>query len=98
MALSATMAADSEELCGPEASRPRRRMQSSPSQSGAMLLTFDDLTEFVEEERAEAAGGANNPRLSARAGGAAPSVPPRARRYAVRELAGYEAPDAPDPA
>ena len=75
MAPSATMAADSEELCGPEASRPRRRMQSSPSQSGAMLLTFDDLTEFVEEERAEAAGGANNPRLRARAAGAAPSVP-----------------------
>lgn len=77
--------------------RPRRRMQSSPSQSGAMLLSFDDLTEFVEEERAEAAGGANNPRLRARAA-AAPTVPPRARRYAVRELAGYEATDAPDPA
>ena len=73
-------------------------MQSNPSQSGAVLLTFDDLTEFVEEERAEAAGGANNPRLRARAAGAAPSVPPRARRYAVRELAGYEAPDAPAPA
>ena len=76
----------------------RRRLQGSPSLSGAMLLSFDDLTEYVEEERAEAVGGSNNPRLRSRAGAAAkPKVPPRARRYAVRELAGYEACDAPDP-
>lgn len=107
------MAADPEDLLDVAAvtgasesaapARPRRRMQSSPSQSGAMLLSFDDLAEYIEEERAEAAGGANNPRLRARAAGAArpaaaATVPPRARRYAVRELAGYEAPEAPDPA